>query len=409
MNPMSRRLSLIYQKNQHLLDSLILRKAPRFVYQSDQEPIDGHIPVFTFHTAIPEWFEAQCQHVAENGYHALSADEFHAGLSSKRQATKKSVFITFDDGLKHVWTVAFPLLKKYGLKATCFLITGCIPDDDHRVRPTLEDYWKGEATLTDVLCMSPTEEALATWDEIKIMHESGVIDFQSHTMYHSLVFTENRVFDFVHPAFNPYFYGNIFVPMYTKSGQDVVSRDPLLGMPIYQGQPRMIAKSRFFDDEDLRSACISTVQNEGGHEFFKGKDWRKKLEQVMETYKRQHKTFERYETPEERESSLVNELRESRVIIEERLKGKKVNQLCYPFYEGDDVSIRASQMAGFDVNHFGQRKGRVVNRPGDDPFNVVRVEDIFLRRLPGSGRQSLVDLMKDFWNMRKLPVEVGLG
>ena len=62
MNPMSSRVSLMFQKNQHLLDSLILRKAPRFVYQSDQEPIEGHIPVFTFHAAIPEWFEKQCQH-----------------------------------------------------------------------------------------------------------------------------------------------------------------------------------------------------------------------------------------------------------------------------------------------------------------------------------------------------------
>ena len=127
--------------------------------------------------------------------------------------------LTFDDGLKHVWTVAFPLLKKYGLKATCFLITGCIAENDHRVRPTLEEYWKGEATLKDVLCMAPTEEALATWNEIKIMHESGVIDFQSHTMYHSLVFTSDKVFDFVHPAYNPYFYGNIFIPIYSVDGE----------------------------------------------------------------------------------------------------------------------------------------------------------------------------------------------
>ncbi len=406
---MSPRVSLIYQKNQHLLDSLILRKAPRFVYQSDQDPIDGHIPVFTFHTAIPEWFEKQCQHLAENGYYTLSAEEYFSALTLRHRPAKKSVFLTFDDGLKHVWSVAFPLLKKYGLKATSFLITGCIPENDHRVRPTLEEYWNGEATLEDILCMSPPEEALATWDEIKIMHESGVIDFQSHTMYHSLVYTSNTVFNFVHPGFNPYFYGNIFIPMYTKSGKDVVSRDPLLGMPIYQGQPRMIAKSRFFDDEELRAACIEAVQKEGGAEFFNEKGWRKKLKQVMHDYKKQHKTYERYETSVERDRALVEELRDSRVKIEERLKGKNVNQLCYPFYEGEDFAIRASQAAGFEVNYFGQRKGRLVNRPGDDPFNVVRVEDIFLRRLPGIGRQSFMDLVRSFWEMRGLPPAVGLG
>ena len=57
MNPLTTRLERIYQKNQHLIDSLLLRKAPAFVYQSNPSVIEHHIPVFTFHVAIPEWFE----------------------------------------------------------------------------------------------------------------------------------------------------------------------------------------------------------------------------------------------------------------------------------------------------------------------------------------------------------------
>jgi hypothetical protein len=254
MNPISKGLHWKYQKNEYLIQSLVVRNAPAFVYQSHPAALKDEIPVFTFHTALPGWFEEQCLYLVENGYRTLTADEFLQILNSPGRRIEKSVLLTFDDGLKHVWTIAYPILKKYNLKATCFLIPGCIPEDDHRIRPTLEDHWKGRASLQEVMVLGRGSSSLTTWAEIKAMHASEVIDFQSHTMHHSLVFTSDRIFDFMHPGYNTHFYGNIHVPLYSRDGHDVVSREAIMGMPIYLAKPRMMASSRFFDDDRSSSS-----------------------------------------------------------------------------------------------------------------------------------------------------------
>ena len=126
MNPLSQRLSWAYQKNEHLIQSLLLRNAPAFVYSSAPPELSGEVPVFTFHGVDSESFERQCCFLADNGYRTLSAEEFVRVIGSGDAPPRKSIVLTFDDGLKSVWTVAYPLLRKYGLRAICFLIPGCI-------------------------------------------------------------------------------------------------------------------------------------------------------------------------------------------------------------------------------------------------------------------------------------------
>ena len=406
MNPASSRLFWLYQKNKHFIDALLLHRAPKFVYQLSPSKIAGEIPVITFHLALTDWFEEQCQHLSENNYNTLSAEEFNQRIKEPDAKANNCVFITFDDGLKHVWTVAYPLLKKYGLRATCYLIPGCISESDNRVRPTLEDVWNGDASEAEVMGFSRNEPALATWEEIKIMHESGVIDFQSHTMNHALVPVSDEITGFVHPGYDPYYYGNIHNPLYTQDGQDVVSRKPLLGMPIYSAKPRMQAEARYFDDEDLRAYCINEVEKRGGREFFHEDDWDDVLRKIVLEYKESHRLNDRYEKPDERDKALLDELSLSKKIIEEKLPGKDVTQLCYPWYDANDHAIEASRKAGYEVNLFGQRIGRYTNVPGQDPFDVVRVEEIFLQRLPGKGRKSLRQTLMQMYKLRSLPARL---
>jgi hypothetical protein len=403
VNPISKGISWKYQKNKHIIDSLIFRNAPAFVYQPNPLPPENEIPVFTFHTALPDWFEEQCLHLADNGYHTLSASEFLDILTTPGRRVKKSILLTFDDGLKHVWTVAYPLLKKYNLKATCFLIPGCIPENNQQVRPTLEDYWREEASLKEIVALGRGDSALATWAEIKIMHESGVIDFQSHTMYHHLVFASNKIFDFVHPGYDAHYYGNVLLPLYAQNGQDVISREPLMGMPVYFARPRMSAERRFFDDEAVRDRCLETVQREGPENFFGQKNWRKVLHQVIADHKAKETVKERHETPEERDQSVYDDLLTAKKMIEEKLPGKEVTHLCYPWYEAEDFAVQASRRARYQVNYFGQLGGKPTNRPGDDPFKTVRVEEAFLKRLPGRGRDSIRDVFKRMVGLKNLP------
>jgi len=296
--------------------------------------------------------------------------------------------ITFDDGLKHVWTVAYPLLKKYNLKAVCFLIPGCMNPDDRRVRPTLEQVQCGQASMEEILALQ-TGDALITWEEARIMQASGVIDFQSHTHLHGLVHVSNRIIDFFSPSYPAYYYGNVHVPLYVENGVEATARQPAWGHPIYASAPRMAAARRYFDDEGLRRQCVEEVARRGGAEFFRRNGWRRELHQVAARYRAGTPPADRYETGEERDASLVRELARAKAMIEEQLSGPPVKHLCFPWYEAGDFAVRAAVAAGYEAAYFGQRKGRITNRPGDDPMGMVRVEDMFLLRLPGAGRETL--------------------
>ena len=65
-----------------------------------------------------------------------------------------SVMITFDDGAKGVWQYADPVLARYDLHATAFIITGFVG--------THAPYYM-------------------TWDEIAELHDSGRWDIEAHT------------------------------------------------------------------------------------------------------------------------------------------------------------------------------------------------------------------------------------
>ena len=82
-----------------------------------------------------------------------------------RKLPKNSVLITFDDGYLDNYTNAYPILKKYNMKATIFLNTAYIN--------------------TDPLYLN--------WTQIKEMYNSGLIDFQLHTHSHFSVINELKV------------------------------------------------------------------------------------------------------------------------------------------------------------------------------------------------------------------------
>jgi hypothetical protein len=83
----------------------------------------------------------------------------------------------------------------------------------------------------------------------------------------------------------------------------------------------------------------------------------------------------------------------SRREIQSRL-GNTVDQLAFPMYLGTPAATQAAQNIGFRACYWGLIPGRPVNRPGDSALQVSRVTEECLRRLPGEGRISLLDLAR---------------
>ncbi len=101
-----------------------------------------------------ENFERQMKYLRDHRYHVISLDEFIQLKQQNAKFAHDTVVITFDDGKRDNYSEAFPVLKKYDMPVTIFVIT----------------QWVGH-------------NAFLTWDQIREMSESG-IDFGSHTQHH---------------------------------------------------------------------------------------------------------------------------------------------------------------------------------------------------------------------------------
>lgn len=71
-------------------------------------------------------FSEQMKYLKDNSYTTLTLDEAYEFFQNNVPIPKKSVVLTFDDGYVDNYTNAYPILKKYGFKATIFVITNVI-------------------------------------------------------------------------------------------------------------------------------------------------------------------------------------------------------------------------------------------------------------------------------------------
>ena len=370
-----RKISKGYSKNLPEYLAFRHKRYPEFVYDQRPKPLKNEIPVFTLHSVEPTRFEEQLEYLSRNGYQTADADHLYEFIAGIKPVPERTIVLTFDDGWRNLWEVVYPLLKKYKFQAISFIIPGLIREN---------------------IAFSPNIEPLCTWQEIKIMHENKAIDFQSHTMYHSLIFTSPEIEDFINPSFDLYKL-NFNVPIFLEDGIEIISRKSELGTPIYENAPRFSGKKRYYDDAEIRKLCIQHVNNHDGVDYFKKPFWRKKLHDLVREHRKMHKTTGYYESEQEQEETLYTDLCESKKIIESKLPQKTVNHLAYPWWAGSDLSIEISKKAGYRTNFWGViEERRTTNRAGDDPYRIGRLlGDECIFRLPGEGRKPLREIMKE--------------
>lgn len=101
-------------------------------------------------------FDRQMRYLADNGFHSLRPEELATALRQTSLALlpAKSVLITFDDGFAGNYLHALPILQRYNLTATVFVIVNEI-----------------------------TTPYMMTWNQLRAMTAAG-ISIQSHLMNH---------------------------------------------------------------------------------------------------------------------------------------------------------------------------------------------------------------------------------
>ena len=108
----------------------------------------------------PQAFEAQMQELKNKGIAVISMQDFLAWRRGEKAIPPKSAILTFDDGWKSQYDVAWPILKKFNYPVTLFIYT-------EGIRP---GHFSGGESMG--------------WEQLAELRDAGA-DIQGHTATHS--------------------------------------------------------------------------------------------------------------------------------------------------------------------------------------------------------------------------------
>ena len=137
--------------------------------QINEKPMS--IPILMYHhfeldknktndmTVYKSDFERQMKYLKKNGYTAINTKDLEKFIKGEKTLPTKPVMITADDGYRSNYNIMYPILKKLNMKSTIFIIGKSIDNSKNTQNkiPSL------------------------TWDDIREMYKSGLIDIECHT------------------------------------------------------------------------------------------------------------------------------------------------------------------------------------------------------------------------------------
>jgi len=150
-----------WRKNSPELFGVWDQSLPGFVTASRPPDDCGGVPVFCYHTVQAEELEADLAFLRINGYRTLRAQEFLDYLAGTWDPRCPAVLLTFDDGPRNHYDIAFPLLERYAANAVAFIAPALHADSERE---------------------AAADARPLSWQEINTMHASGRVEFHSHTL-----------------------------------------------------------------------------------------------------------------------------------------------------------------------------------------------------------------------------------
>jgi len=316
--------------------------SPPVLYFHSVAPRKFNNWVLNFLTMDSSRFEDQMQYFQTNGYRSIFFDEWHAIRNGVRPNNPDALCITFDDGLLDNWVYAFPIARKYGMKITLFVCPELV-DPRHIVRPNLEDVWAGRCSASDLNGLGNL-----SWDELRLMQESGFADVQSHTMSHAKYVVSDRLRGYYYGGFSGFYptlntYDLREKPHYIHD-ENFQQRIPL-GTPLFEETSAVMAKKVTISPEYLRDvnqlADKYDLAIPEHRPVFEGA-----AQDIYQQYKKSGKLVVAVESDTEFGSRLQYEVATSRKIIEEQLH-KPVRFLCWPHGDNSHIAHLVARETGY--------------------------------------------------------------
>lgn len=284
----------------------------------------------TFLTLDLKYFEDQLRFFKRNNYETHFLLDYYLHKKGKKILSKTDICLTFDDGFLDNWIYVYPLLKKYKMKATIFISPEFV-DTKHPVRKNLEDYWNNKATLEEINCWG-----YLSWEEMRIMEESGLVDIQSHTLTHTKYFVSDTITGFHRPgADSVYAIANLYPerkPYYIEDP----SFEKLIpyGYSIFEEASAIIAR-RIIINDDFNREVVEMLGSTDWHSTYRFETLYKKIKPVYKKYKERNNLIVRKETLKEYQDRVTGEIKIAKEIIEKKLN-KKVKFCCWPHGDNND-------------------------------------------------------------------------
>ncbi|WP_313179418.1 poly-beta-1,6-N-acetyl-D-glucosamine N-deacetylase PgaB [Stenotrophomonas sp.] len=165
-----------------LLLGMVLLALPAAAQERDLDSADNGLLVLSYHdirddvrekgdadayAVSTQNFAAHLDWLSAHGYHPISLSQLIKASRGEAQLPPRPVLLTFDDGLRSVYSRVYPLLRAYNYPALVAVITDYV---DMAPGRTI-DYGYRPFGHDDFL----------TWDQLREMQSSGLIELASHT------------------------------------------------------------------------------------------------------------------------------------------------------------------------------------------------------------------------------------
>lgn len=158
-------LVYIFSYNQYKHNKRADVKIPILLYHNFVTTIPDSDPDNFNYINTPESFEENVKTLLENGYTIISMKDLSNAYSGKTSLPDKPIIITFDDGYYSNYEYIYPILKKYNVKASIFIITDKIGKEIDSIK-------------------------YLSWDNCLEMQNSSLVEIFSHSTKH--VFYDKR-------------------------------------------------------------------------------------------------------------------------------------------------------------------------------------------------------------------------